>query len=306
MNRSDIRIQPDVADALGSHRAVVALESTVISHGLPYPDNLATAREMEASVRSSGAVPATIGLLDGQIVVGLSEPEIDRLARSPDVVKVSRRDFAPVLAQGRPGATTVAATMLVSTEVGIRFFATGGIGGVHRGAQSTFDISADLVELSRSPVAVVCAGPKAVLDLGLTLEVLETAGVPIVGYRTNELPAFYCATSGHRIDYCAASPEEIAKIVATQWELQLPAGILIANPPPAETAMDQVEVERMIGEALQDAEAKQIKGKAVTPFLLSYLSRCSNGRTLAANKALLLSNAALAGAVAVACEKITR
>ena len=301
-----IDVRPQVADALSAGRPVVALESTVIAHGLPYPDNLETACQMQSAVRSSEAVPATIGLFDGRIVVGLDDGEIERLAQAKDVVKVSRRDFAPVLAQRRLGATTVAATMLVSSRVGIRFFATGGIGGVHRGAQSTFDVSADVIELGRSSVAVVCAGPKAVLDLGLTIEVLETAGVPIIGYRTSEMPAFYSASSGFGVDYSVGSPDEIARILAAQWKLGLSAGVLIVNPPPAGKALDRSEVESMIAAALDTSRRQNIKGKALTPFLLSHLARESHGRTLAVNKALLVQNATLAADVALAFSRSSK
>jgi pseudouridine-5'-phosphate glycosidase len=297
--RLDIR--PEVSEALAAKHPVVALESTVISHGLPYPDNIETAGRMEAAVRASGAIPATVGLLDGRIIVGLAKNEIERLAESKDVVKVSRRDIAPVLAQRRLGATTVAATMLVSAAARIRLFATGGIGGAHRGAQSTLDISADLAELARTPVAVVCAGPKAVLDIGLTREILETSGVPVIGYRTTELPAFYSVSSGFPVDYTASSCKELAEILSTHWALNLPAGILIANPPPAEFALDRCEVEGWIARALEAADSAGVKGKAVTPFLLSFLARESGGRTLTVNKALLISNAGLAGSVAAAC-----
>lgn len=293
-------IRPEVRDALSSGQAVVALESTVISHGLPYPDNMETAERMEAAVRQSGATPATVGLLDGRVVVGLDWTGIERLAKSRDAVKVSRRDMAPVLAQRRPGATTVAATMLVSAAARIRFFATGGIGGVHRGAPSTFDISADLAELGRTPVAVVCSGPKAVLDIPLTCEVLETLGVPVIGYGTSELPAFYSVSSGFPVEYTATSCGQLVQILTAHWQLNLPAGILIANPCPAEFALDRQEVERWIARAVEAAAAAGIKGKAITPFLLSFLANAGEGRTLAANKALLVHNAELAGLTAAA------
>jgi pseudouridine-5'-phosphate glycosidase len=293
-------IQPEVRDALASGGAVVALESTVISHGLPYPDNVQTAAAMEAAVRRNGAVPATIGLLDGRIVVGMGAGQIERLAQDQHVAKVSRADFGPVLAAKQAGATTVAATMMVSAAAGIRVFATGGIGGVHRGAQTTFDISADLAELSRSPVAVVCAGPKAVLDIGLTLEVLETLGVPVIGFGSQELPAFYSRESGFTLHYSARSAGELAQMVRMHWELQLPSGVLIANPPPVDVALARDRVEGLIAEALAGAEEKGVRGKAVTPFLLSYLAELSGGETLRVNVALLRNNAELAARVAVA------
>lgn len=298
MTTSHFEVRPEVREALAQKRAVVALESTVISHGLPYPANIETAFAMEVAVRSAGAVPATVGILDGRIVVGLGAPEIERLATSKEVVKVSRRDMGPVLAQRRLGATTVAATMLVSGAVGIRFFATGGIGGVHRGAQSTFDVSADLSELSRTPVAVVCAGPKAVLDIGLTREVLETLGVPIIGFQTSELPAFYSTSSGYPVDYTAGSHEELALMAATHWEVNASVGILIVNPPPVEFALERGDVEEWIARALGAAEDAGVSGKAVTPFLLTFLAGVSGGRTLTVNKSLLIRNGELAGGLA--------
>jgi pseudouridylate synthase len=293
-------IRPEVRDALAGHRAVVALESTVISHGLPYPDNLETASAMEAAVRAAGAVPAVIGLINGRIIAGLGASELERLAQAPQVAKVSRRDFAPVLASGGLGATTVAATMMVAAECGIRFFATGGIGGVHRGAQASFDISADLVEFGISPVAVVCAGPKSVLDIGLTLEVLETAGVPVIGFQSPRLPAFYSSESGFVLEHFVDSAGALARIVRVQWELGLRGGVLITNPPPAEFALPRAEVEGLISGALAEADRQRVSGKQVTPFLLAHLARTSGGRTLAVNKALLVSNADLAASAAVA------
>jgi len=294
-----IDIQPEVQEALAAGRPVVALESTVISHGLPYPDNLKTAEMMEKTVRQSGAVPATMGLLDGRIIVGLTDSQIERLARDKNVAKVSRADFGPVLASKQTGATTVAATMIVSAAVGIRFFATGGIGGVHRGAQATFDISADLYDLSRTPVAVICAGPKAVLDIGLTLEVLETLGVPVIGYGTSQLPAFYYPDSGFSLNFSCSSPAELADVAHTHWKLGLRSGLLITNPPPPKVAMNREKTESIIAEALRAAEMIGVRGKTVTPFLLSQVLALSNGKTLKVNIALLKSNAKLAAQTAV-------
>jgi pseudouridine-5'-phosphate glycosidase len=291
-------VRPEIQDALRSKKAVVALESTVISHGLPFPENLRTAAQMELEVRRSGAIPATIGLADGKIIVGLGPKEIERFAQERDVVKVSRRDFAPVLAQRKLGATTVAATMSVCAFAGIRFFATGGIGGVHRGAPNTFDISADLPEFARSPVAVVCAGPKAVLDIPLTLEVLETLGVPVVGFGSSQLPSFYSIDSGFTLDYFGSTAEEVAEIATTHWRLGMTGGILITNPPPVEVAMSRGDIETLLTEALQAASQEQVRGKAVTPFLLSWLTKASGGKTLAVNQALLLNNARVAGLIA--------
>jgi pseudouridylate synthase len=292
-------IRDDVRAAIANRRPVVALESTVISHGLPYPYNLETAAAMEEAVRQRGAVPATVGLLNGRIVVGLQAAQIEQLAQARNVAKVSRADFGPVLASKQAGATTVAATMLVSSAAGIRFFATGGIGGVHRGAQNTFDISADLAELGKSPVAVVCAGPKAVLDIGLTLEVLETLGVAVIGFGSQELPVFYSRESGYTLNHWCATTDEMQRLLRTHWELALSVGILITQPPPAEFALPRQEVEGIIAEALQACEAGGVRGKAVTPFLLSHLSTATKGRTLAVNIALLKNNAGLAAQLAV-------
>lgn len=294
-------IRPEVSGALAAGRPVVALESTVISHGLPHPDNLEVAAAMEAAVHRAGAIPATIGLIDGDIVAGLNGSEVERLATAPNVTKVSRRDFGPVIASRGLGATTVAATMMVASACGIRFFATGGIGGVHRGAQTTFDISADLVEFSRSPVAVVCAGPKAVLDIGLTLEVLETFGVPVIGFGSPNLPAFYSTDSGFTLEHWASDATSLARIARAHWDCTDHAGgLLIANPPPHELALPRAEVEAWIATALEEAERQRIRGKAVTPFLLSHLAHLSAGRTLEVNKALLVNNARLAAGAAVA------
>ncbi|HEY3740681.1 MAG TPA: pseudouridine-5'-phosphate glycosidase [Bryobacteraceae bacterium] len=294
-------IRPEIADALAAGHAVVALESTVISHGLPHPHNLETAAAMEAAVRGAGAIPATIGLIDGEIVAGLTASEVERLATASGVTKVSRRDFGPVIAARGLGATTVAATMMVASACGIRFFATGGIGGVHRGAQSTFDISADLVEFSLSRVAVVCAGPKAVLDIGLTLEVLETAGVPVIGFGSSQLPAFYSTDSGFTLEHWASDATGLARIARAHWDcVDHGGGLLIANPPPAESAIPRPQVEEWIATALVEADREKIRGKALTPFLLSHLAHVSGGRTLGVNKLLLVNNAKLAAEVAVA------
>ena len=251
---------PEVAEARAAGRPLVALESTVISHGMPWPDNLATAQLLEAAVRQEGAVPATIAVIDGKIRIGLQPAELERLARGAEPVqKLSRRDLAIRLCKGGLGATTVAATMIAARAASIAVFATGGIGGVHRGAQQSFDISADLSELSRTPVAVVCAGAKSILDLPLTLEVLETLGVPVLGYRTAAFPAFYSRDSGLAVDAQVEDPVEIARICRTHWQLGLQSGVLVANPVPAEAA---------IAQALQGATALEIRGKDTTPFLL--------------------------------------
>jgi len=299
-------IRREIRDALAAGLPVVALESTVISHGLPLPRNLETARQMEAAVRNAGAVPATIGLLDGRLVVGLSGAEIELLARAEHVAKVSRRDLAAVLNSRRAGATTVAATMIVAAQAGIRIFATGGIGGVHRGTQNNFDISADLNELARTPVAVICSGAKVILDLPRTLELLETLGVPVVGYGTNEFPAFYVRESRLSLDARVNSPQEAARLISVHWALGLSSGMMFCNPPPASNALGREEVESLIEAALKSAEAAGIQGKPVTPYLLDHLANASGGRTLETNIALLVSNARVAGQIAVASAALAR
>jgi pseudouridine-5'-phosphate glycosidase len=295
-----LHVRPEVADALAAGRAVVALETTVIAHGLPYPGNLEAARRMAAAVRAAGAVPAAIGLIDGRVRVGLSEAEVERFARTRDAAKVSRRDLGPVLAGGGLGATTVAGTMVCAALAGIRVFATGGIGGVHRGGEASLDISADLMELARTPVAVVCAGAKSILDLARTLEVLETDGVPVVGYGTDELPAFYARRSGLRLEARVDSPAEAARLLRAHWGLGLRSGIVIANPPPDDAALDPAQAEAWIDRALAEARDQGVAGKDVTPFMLDRLGDLSGGKTGAANLALLEANARLAGEVAVA------
>jgi pseudouridylate synthase len=300
-----LEIRPEVAAALAAGKPVVALESTVIAHGLPRPQNLETARRMEAAVRGEGAVPATIGLMNECLVVGLSSEEIALLANAEDVAKVSRRDLSSVLASGNPGATTVAATMWIAAEAGIRVFATGGIGGVHRGVQDTLDISADLPELARTPVAVICSGAKIILDLPRTFEFLETLGVPVVGYGTSEFPAFYSGESGLALDSRVDSPEAAAHLMATQWRLGLSSGIVFGNPPPAASAIPLAELESWIASALGSAEAAGISGKQVTPYLLDRLAKESAGRTLTANIALLVENARIASQIALAFSALT-
>jgi len=304
-----LSVREDVAADLAAGRAVVALESTVIAHGLPRPLNLETAREMEKAVREAGATPATIGILCGKLIVGLSPEQIAFLSEADNVAKVSRADLAAVLASGRPGATTVAGTMIAAHLAGIRVFATGGIGGVHRGGETSMDVSADLTELARTPVAVVCAGAKAILDLPRTLEVLETLGVPVVGYGTNEFPAFYSRESGLNLMHRVDSPEEAARLMQIEFDRVgmaedagegMKTGIVFANPVPVESALPHEEIESFINIALASAEASRIQGKSITPFLLQELARLSGGRTLQANRALLTANAKLAGQIAVA------
>jgi pseudouridine-5'-phosphate glycosidase len=297
-----LEIRKEAREALATGKAVVALESTVIAHGLPRPQNVETARAMEAAVRESSSIPATIGILDGRMIVGLTSTEIEQLAAAKDVVKVSRADLAAVVAGKRTGATTVAATMIIAGMAGIRTFATGGIGGVHRGGESSMDVSADLSELARTQVAVVCAGAKAILDLPRTLEVLETLGVPVVGFATREFPAFYCRESGLALLHSVTTPKEAAEIMKAQWGMPSAqmGGILFVNPPPKESALQKEEIEKFIEAALAAATKQGIKGKSATPFLLREVARLSEGKTLKANVDLLVSNARLAGKIAVA------
>lgn len=294
-------IHPEVADALAAGRPVVALESTIVSHGMPWPQNLETARAVETAVRAAGAVPATVALAGGRLKAGLDADTLEALARAGRTVrKASRRDLAYVLADGGLGATTVAATMFVAGQAGIRIFATGGIGGVHRGAETSFDISADLLELAQTPVAVVCAGAKAILDLRLTLEVLETHGVPVIGYRTDELPAFYSRGSGLPVGFRQDSPAAIARLLKAQWALGLPGGVLVTNPIPPEFEIPREAIEPIIEAALADARSRGLKGADVTPHLLARVSELTGGQSLTANIALVLNNARLAAEIAAA------
>ncbi len=281
----------------------VALESTVIAHGLPAPHNLETARDCEAAVRESGAEPATIGIFAGQAVIGLSETQLQEIASRSDVAKVNLANLGAVIAQKRWGATTVASSLYFAAISGIRVFATGGIGGVHRGASDSFDVSADLNALARFPVVTVCAGAKAILDLPKTMEVLETLGVPVVGYQTDVLPAFYSRSSGLKLDLRADTPEEIAAIATSHWRLGFPTSILVVAPVPAEDEVPAGEIQHEIEEALIAASAQNISGKAVTPFLLSRIAAKTEGRALRANKALLINNARIAGQIAIAFSK---
>jgi pseudouridylate synthase len=295
-----LSIREDVAVALESGTPVVALESTVIAHGLPQPHNLETARKMESVIREEGAVPATIATLDGRVVVGLSSEQLEFFAKAEGVAKVSRAELGGVLASRQTGATTVGGTILIAARAGIRVFATGGIGGVHRGAELSFDISADLAELARTPVAVVCAGAKAILDLPRTLEALETLGVPVVGYRTKEFPAFYVAESGLLLSSRVDTPEEAARLMRIHWEIGLTSGIVFCNPPPMGGRLKKAEIDALIERALHSAAAAGIRGKSVTPYLLDYLSKESHGRTMETNIALLVHNAQVAAQIAVA------
>ena len=299
-NRSFLSVSPEVADALASGRAVVALESTIITHGMPWPQNLQMAGEVEAVVRASGAVPATVALLDGQIRVGLAPADLQRLAETGmQAAKASRRDVAALLTARTTAGTTVATTMQAADMAGIKIFATGGIGGVHRGAELSFDISADLEELGLTPVAVVCAGAKAILDLPKTLEVLETRGVPVIGYGTDDFPAFWTRSSGLRADRRLDTPAEVAEFLDTQFALGL-GGVLIGNPIPEADAMDAPYIAAMIEQALADADAAGISGKATTPYLLQRIFELTGGRSLVSNIALVKNNARVAAEIAVA------
>lgn len=299
-----LKISEEVRHALEQGKPVVALESTIISHGMPYPDNVKTALTVEKTVRENGAVPATIAIIKGVPTVGLSEEEIEHLGKEgTKAVKVSRRDIPVVIAKKLDGATTVASTMIFAETAGIKVFATGGIGGVHRGATETMDISADLEELHQTNVTVVCAGAKSILDLGLTLEYLETKGVPVLGYKTDELPAFFTRKSGFKVDYRMDSPEEIAAAVKAKDALGLSGGMLVANPVPEEYSMDPDKIEAVISEAVEEAKALGIAGKKVTPFLLEKIRNVTGGDSLFTNVKLVLNNAALAAKIAVELTK---
>jgi pseudouridylate synthase len=290
-------IAPEVASALNNQFPVVALETTVITHGLPAPENLELAIEVEQIVKNNGALPATIGLLEGSIMVGMQKKHLESLVQQKDPVKVSSRNLGICVAQKLSGGTTVAGTLVICRTAGIQVFATGGIGGVHR--DSTFDISADLDELARSPVIVVCAGAKAILDLPATLEVLETRGVPVIGYRTNEFPAFYSINSGLPVDFTANNPAEIAAIARSHWELGLRSAILVCVPPPADVALDASEVNKVLEKALDQAKVEGITRGRVTPYLLEKMKVLTHGKSLHTNLALLRNNASLAAEIAV-------
>lgn len=293
----------EVAAARAAGRPLVALESTIISHGMPYPQNVQTAREVEAIIRAAGAVPATIAVLGGKIRIGLSDAELELLGQSPEALKLSRRDLPFALSQNKIGATTVAATMICAELAGIQVFVTGGIGGVHRGAETSFDISADLQELARTSVAVVCAGAKSILDIALTLEYLETHGVPVISVGQANFAAFYTPDSGHRADFRLDSPAEQARFLRTKWGLGLSGGVVISNPVPAAEAMPGAEIEAITRQALQEAAAQGIQGKAVTPFLLARIKALTGGRSLASNIALVKNNARVGAALALALQQ---
>ena len=292
---------PEVEAALKAGKSVVALESTIISHGMPYPQNVETALAVEQAIRDNGAVPATIAIIGGRLKAGLTKDEIEHLGkRGQAVPKASRRDLAVLVSKGSDGATTVTTTMTIAAMAGIKIFATGGIGGVHRGAETTMDISADLEELAMTPVMVICAGAKSILDLGLTLEYLETKGVPVIGYGTDELPAFYTRTSGFSVDYRLDTPEELAKAFKTKLDLGLKGGMLVTNPIPEEYSMDPTVINAAIDRAIDEAKEQGIHGKATTPFLLAKVKELTGGDSLAANIQLVLNNARLAAKTASA------
>ncbi|WP_250675395.1 pseudouridine-5'-phosphate glycosidase [Paraclostridium ghonii] len=293
-----LNVHPEVKKALSEGLPVVALESTIISHGMPYPKNVEMAKEVSKIIRENGAIPATIAIIDGVLKVGLSTEEIEFLGTSKDVVKASRRDLPFIISKKLNGATTVATTMILANLAGIKVFATGGIGGVHRGAQETFDISADLQELANTNVAVICAGAKSILDIGLTLEYLETNGVPVVGFKTEEFPAFYTRKSGFGVDYKVDSSLEVASALKTKWDLNLKGGMVIGNPIPKEFEMDYDTITNAIESALKEAKEKNITGKKVTPFLLDKVKTITAGKSLDANIELVYNNAKVAAQIA--------
>jgi pseudouridine-5'-phosphate glycosidase len=294
------RRSEEVADAIADGHAVVALESTIISHGMPYPENLEVARSVEAVVRKNGAVPATIAVIDGEVRVGLGGGLLERLGNDPSLVKASSRDLATVLVGKRSAGTTVSATMRIAALSGIKLFATGGVGGVHRGAEQSFDISADLTELSRTPVTVVCAGVKSILDIPKTLETLETLRVPVIGYGTDEFPAFFTRESGERVDQRLDTPGDVAAAIRLHDRLGSGTGIMLANPIPADASLHRGAIDRIIADAVAEADEKGITRKALTPFLLDRINELSTGRSLKANIALVRNNAAVAAQVATA------
>ncbi len=297
--RDYINISEEVRAAVNGNSPVVALESTIISHGMPYPRNLETALLLENTVRENGAVPATIAVINGTIKVGLEKSDIEFLSKSKEIFKASRRDLPVIVSKKLNAATTVSATMICAGLASLKIFATGGIGGVHRGASKTYDISADLTELSKTNIAVVSAGVKSILDIGLTLEYLETLGVPVIGYRTDEFPAFFTRESGFRVNHRIDTPEEIADIIKTKWDMGLNGGILIANPVPEENSMDNEEIQSAINSALKKADEKGIRGKEITPFLLAEVNSITEGRSLESNVKLVTNNAKLASEIAI-------
>ena len=305
MNLKDFMdVTPEIEQAVREGKPVVALESTILSHGMPYPENLAFAREVERIIREQGAVPATMAVIDGRLKAGLTEDELVRMCEAKGVLKVSRRDLPIVVAKKLTGATTVATTMILAELAGVRVFATGGIGGVHRGGEDSMDISADLQELAHTSVAVVCAGAKMILDIGRTLEYLETMGVPVLGLDTDEFPAFYCRRSGFGVDYNAKTPRDVAQIAAAKWGMGLAGGMLIGNPVPEEYAMDFDAMSAVIDRAMAQAEEAGVRGKNITPFLLAHIVELTGGDSLKTNIQLAFNNARAAAQIAVELAKI--
>jgi len=302
--REYLSITPEVEKALSEGKPVVALESTILSHGMPYPENIEFAHKVEKIIRDEGAVPATLAIIAGKLKVGLNDEELELMCHGENIAKASRRDVAVYLANGQTAATTVATTMLIADMAGIRVFATGGIGGVHRDAQETMDISADLQEFANTAVCVVSAGCKSILDIGLTLEYLETYGVPVLGYQTKDFPAFYSETSGFGVDYEVKDAAEVAKILKTKWDLGLKGGVLVGNPIPHEYSMDHEVIDKVIDQALEMAKEKKIHGKATTPFLLATIKDLTGGDSLASNLQLAYNNARVASKIAVEFAKL--
>ena len=302
--RKYMDITPEIELAVHTGRPFVALESTILSHGMPYPENLTFAREVERIIRAEGAVPATMAIIDGRLKAGLTEEELERMCRADGVVKASRRDLPIVVANKLTAATTVATTMILANMAGIHIFATGGIGGVHRGGEDSMDISADLQELAHTPVAVICAGAKMILDIGRTLEYLETMGVPVLGLDTDDFPAFYCRKSGFGVDFNAKTPEDVAAIAKVKWDMGLAGGMLIGNPVPEEYAMDFDEMSAVIDKAMAQAEEAGVKGKNITPFLLAHIVELTGGDSLKTNIQLAYNNARAAAKIAVALAKL--
>jgi len=296
---SYLDVHPEVENALNSKQPIVALESTIISHGMPYPENIETALMVEDTVRANNAIPATIAIIKGRLKVGLTKKEIEFLATNDEVRKISRRDLAITVSQKLSGSTTVASTMIIAHLAKIAVFATGGIGGVHRGAEKTLDISADLEELSRTNVCVVCAGAKSILDIGLTLEYLETKGVPIIGYKTSDLPAFYSSKSGFNVDYRVDSAFDISEILKTKWSLSINGGVLVTNPIPKTFELELAMMNEAINKAIIEAEKEKITGKEITPYLLSKVNEITQGKSLNANIKLIQNNAVLAAKIAI-------
>ena len=305
MNYQDyLSITPEIQEALNEGKPILALESTILSHGMPYPENLEFARTVEKIVRGKGVIPATTAIIDGKLKVGLNDEELELMCKADNIAKASRRDVAVYLTNKQTAATTVATTMLIADLAGVRVFATGGIGGVHRGAQETMDISADLQELANTAVCVVCAGCKSILDIGLTLEYLETFGVPVLGYQTSEFPAFYTRTSGFGVDYEVKDAAEVAAILKTKWNLGLKGGVVVGNPIPEEYSMDHAVIDKAIEQALEMAKEKGIHGKATTPFLLATIKEITGGNSLASNLQLAYNNARVASDIAVELAKL--